>query len=361
MTHSPSIEDLLNALLGEASFAQDLTDNDKATIRTMVQAMAGGLQGELHTAFQSPNGGTSQNASTVEGLSAELNTFLAELSDMPLTQAPAQPLDKQTDSALVEVLGSHVESAGGVVEVLSTRTVSQQALNALRRVELQLTALTIGVSDLRQALEQNLRPQPLRYWRRSITALLHRIQFRQHSDASVVKPRHVALFALMICIPLGLKLGVPTLLHQVERAGWLKPLQLQNSSFNTVESIQNGILLIKTPARETLRVKLAGLNLDAQWQAQAEGVMAMLLQPAQVKVMVNHAQVTESGITEALVSLLNGTSLQEILLSDGLAKLDLSNLNSLPDNLVLKLKQAEAKAKLQHKNVWSAPWNASPR
>ncbi|MBW4440377.1 MAG: hypothetical protein KME10_03905 [Plectolyngbya sp. WJT66-NPBG17] len=360
MTHSPSIEDLLNALLVEASFAQDLTDDDKATIRTMVQAMTGDLQEELHTAFQSPNGGTLQNASTVEGLTAELDSFLSELGDMPLTQATVEPLNKQTDSALVEVLGSHVESAGGVVEVLSTRTVSQQALNALRCVELQLTALTIGVSDLRQALEQNLRPQSRRFWRRSITALLRRIQFRQHSNAAIVKPQHIALFALMICIPLGLKLGVPTLLHQAERARWFEQLRSQNSSFNTVESIQNGILLIKTPAGETLRVKLAGLDLDTQWQAQAEGIMAMLLQPAQTKVMLSHTQMTQNGVTTSIVSLPNGTSLQEILLSDGLAKLNLGDLNPLPEPLVLKLKQAETKAKLQHKNVWGDSHNASP-
>lgn len=357
MTHSPSIEDLLNALLGEASFAQDLTDDDKATIRTMVQALTGDLQGELHTAFQPPNGGTSQNASTVEDLTADLDTVLSELGGM---QSSAQPLDKKSDSALVEVLGSHVESAGNVVEVLSTRTVSQQALSALRRVELQLTALTIGVSDLRQALEQNLRPQPLRRWRRSITALIRRIQFRQHSGTVVVKPQHVALFALMICIPLGLKLGAPTLLHQAERSRWFEQFQPQNSSLNTVESIQNGILLIKTPAGETLRVKLAGLDLDAPWQAQAEGVMAMLLQPAQAKVIIGHRRMAQSGVTASIVFLPNGTSLQEVLLSDGLAKLNVDDLNTLPENLVLKLKQAEAKAKLQHKNVWDDPHHASP-
>ncbi|MCY6493376.1 hypothetical protein [Leptolyngbya sp. GGD] len=69
MTHSPSIEDLLNVVLGEAAFstkrnsegtAQDLTEADKATLRTMVQTLAGDVQAELHTDPQSPNESTAQ-------------------------------------------------------------------------------------------------------------------------------------------------------------------------------------------------------------------------------------------------------------------------------------------------------------
>ncbi|MBE9009758.1 hypothetical protein IQ250_06025 [Pseudanabaenaceae cyanobacterium LEGE 13415] len=357
MTHSPSLEDLVNALLGDASLAQNLTENDKATIRAMVQALTGDLQGELQTAFRSSTGVTPQHDST-DGLMAELDTFLSELDGIPFMQSTPDPLDQHTDSALVEVLGSHVESAGSVVEVLSTRRVTQHALNALRRVELQLTALTIGVGDLRQALEQNLHPQPLRRCRRSIAALIRRLQFH-HSGASLVKPQHIALFTLMICIPLGLKLGVPTLLHQAERAGWFEKLEAQPSSLNKVESIQNGILLVKSSAGATLRVKLAGLELDEHWQTQADGIMAMLLQPARAQVVLGQTQIVQNGITDAIVTLPNGISLQEILLSDGLAKLSLNKFNRLPENLVLKLKQAEANAKRQHKNLWGDPPNAS--
>jgi hypothetical protein len=132
-------------------------------------------------------------------------------------------------------------------------------------VELQLTALTIGVSDLRQALEQNCRPQPFRRWKRSITALLHRFQFQQHSGTSILKPKHIALFALMLCVPLGLKLAVPTLLHQADRAGWLEKFYPHNQSLDTIESIQNGILRLKKPTGEVLRVKLVGLVLDKPW------------------------------------------------------------------------------------------------
>ncbi|MGG6269080.1 hypothetical protein ACQ4M3_32935 [Leptolyngbya sp. AN03gr2] len=363
MTHSPSIEDLLNALLGDAAIAQDLTEADKATLRTMVQTLAGDLQEELHTVFQASNETTASNTSTVEDLSADLDSILSELgvaSNARSTQASGELLDKQSDSTLVEVLGDHVESASGVVEVLSTRSVSQQALNALRRVELQLTALTIGVSDLRQALEQNCRPMLLRGWKRSIIALLHRFQFQQHSGTLIVKPKHIALFALMLCVPLGLKLAVPTLLHQADRARWLEKFYPHNQSLDTVESIQNGILWLKKPTGEVLRVKLAGLVLDEPWQSQAEGVMAMLLRPTQAKVMVSHTQLAQNDITEAIVSLPNGTPLQEVLLSDGLAKLNLNTLKTLPENLVLRLQQAEANAKLQHKNVWGDPRHASP-
>ncbi|MBE9011388.1 hypothetical protein IQ250_14345 [Pseudanabaenaceae cyanobacterium LEGE 13415] len=110
---------------------------------------------------------------------------------------------------------------------------------------------------------------------------LHKFQFQQHSGTLVVKPKHIALFALMLCVPLGLKLAVPTLLHQADRARWLEKFYPHNQSLDTVESIQNGILRLKKPTGEVVRVKLAGLVLDKPWQSQAEGVMAII--PATIR------------------------------------------------------------------------------
>jgi hypothetical protein len=198
MPYSPSIEDLLTALLRETT-TQDLTEANKATIRSIVQALDGELLSKLDSV-------------TDMGASAD--------------ESP----NRQSDSALVEVLGDHVETAGVIIEILSMLSVSQNALNALRRVELQLTALTIGVSDLRLVLEQSTRPQPLRHWRQSLMSVLRRLQFYRRSDKSRIKLQHLALCALMICIPIGLRLGVPALLHQADRLGWLERFHLQNQN-----------------------------------------------------------------------------------------------------------------------------------
>ncbi len=86
----------------------------------------------------------------------------------------------------------------------------------------------------------------------------------------------------------------------------------------------------------------------------------MLLHSSQAKVLVSQTQLAQNDIVEAIVSLPNGTPLQEVLLSDGLAKLNLNTLKILPENLALRLQQAEANAKLQHKNVWGDSCHASP-
>lgn len=198
MTSSPLIEELLTALLRETT-TQDLIEARQETIRSIVEALAGESEGNLRTTAQ-----TSMEVSI-------------GIDEMP---------NRQPDSALVEVLGNHVETAGVIVEILSMLSVSQNAFHALRCVELQLTALTIGVSDLRQALEQNSRPRLLHRWQRSLMALLRRIQFHQYSDKPLMKPRHIALCALMLLLPFGLKLGVPALLHQANRWGWLEKVHL---------------------------------------------------------------------------------------------------------------------------------------
>jgi hypothetical protein len=115
-------------------------------------------------------------------------------------------------------------------------------------------------------------------------------------------------------------------MYQVNQWGWLAETQNQSR----VESIQAGILLVKPSAGETLRVQLLGLTFDKNWRPQAEGAISMLLNSAQAKVNLSHTQSTHDDLIAAIVTLPNGTSLQEILLADGLAKLDLSALKTVP-------------------------------
>jgi hypothetical protein len=70
MPHSPSIEDLLNALLRETT-TQDLTEANKATIRSIVQALAGELLSELDMV-------TDMGASADESLNRQPDSALVE-------------------------------------------------------------------------------------------------------------------------------------------------------------------------------------------------------------------------------------------------------------------------------------------
>ncbi len=168
-----------------------------------------------------------------------------------------------------------------------------------------------------------------------------------------MKLHQLVLFSLMLGLPLALKLGTPALLAQGERSGVLKIFQPQaDRSRVMVESVEGYTLITRTSDNATLKVKLAGLqNLDRHWQNQAASVIAMVLQSSGGTVSLSYMQPLKFGREiRAIATLPNGTSLQQILLTDGLAKFDLSQ--PLPIGLPQAFQAAEADARSQGKNVW---------
>lgn len=174
MTEPLSMDTLLNTLLGDEVLGKDLSDADKATVKAMVQALSGDIQGELDSPAPAP-----QMVDAAE-LTAELDTLIAELgvhsTDQPPDLTMNDLLHEQSDVNLVDFLSHQVESANDVVEILCYRPISKQpqVIDELRRVELQLVALSIGVSDLREAVEQRMTPQQrvTTSWKRRAKAVL---------------------------------------------------------------------------------------------------------------------------------------------------------------------------------------------
>lgn len=121
-----------------------------------------------------------------------------------------------------------------------------------------------------------------------------------------------------------------------------------------VLSLQGKVLTVEQPGESPQTVQLAGIApASERWQAEANGVIAMLLESNQGQVSVELLSQTPFGTRLAVIELPNGTTLQEILLEDGVAKLDSDSLKTLPPEVVTTLKQAQASAQLQHKNIWS--------
>lgn len=180
MTEPISMDTLLNTLLGDEVLGKDLSDADKATVKAMVQALSGDIEAELIPPA------SDLEMVGIEEISAELDTLVADLgvhsTDQPPELTMNDLLQDQSDANLVDFLGHQIESANDVVELLCYRPISKepQVIDELRRVELQLVALSIGVSDLREAIEGRMTPQQrvtMNWKRRTKTLLLKEFNF----------------------------------------------------------------------------------------------------------------------------------------------------------------------------------------
>lgn len=172
-----------------------------------------------------------------------------------------------------------------------------------------------------------------------------------------MKLRYAVLFGTMLLLPVGIKLGVPALLMKGEQMGVLQAFtKSQTSSIYIVETIafkSNLTLTVRTSEKSVIKVQLIGLQAaNKQWQSQAAGAIALLLQASNAQVSLINTQPIKPGEIAGIITLPNGTSLQEILLADGLAKLDFPPLARLPQETTQRLQHAEAQAKAQRKNVW---------
>ncbi|PZV07862.1 MAG: hypothetical protein DCF22_21305 [Leptolyngbya sp.] len=163
MTQQLPIDNLLNTLLSETVFGKDLSENDKTTVKEMVQALTREMNDEL---IQQPDADNSEFVTDDDAI-AQLDAMLSELGVDPKVLSPDVTLDdlfdQQSDSTLIDALSDHVDSAYSLIEVLSSRPSTRQSLDELRRVELHLTAAEIGVADLQQILEGCRQSQPTQH------------------------------------------------------------------------------------------------------------------------------------------------------------------------------------------------------
>jgi endonuclease YncB( thermonuclease family) len=159
------------------------------------------------------------------------------------------------------------------------------------------------------------------------------------------------LWAIALSLPSALKLSIPALLHQHSLLT-AAPTQ----SFSRVKAIAGNTLTVLAPNGSTQQIQLAGLAPPSpRWQRQTTGVLTRLLEASEGQVSIQTVHHIQPKQVIALVKLPNGTLLQQILLSQGLAKLDPQQLSKLPPNIQLVLQQAQASAQHERKNAWGQP------
>lgn len=164
-----------------------------------------------------------------------------------------------------------------------------------------------------------------------------------------IKRWQVLLCGVALGLPVALKLGIPAVLN----SPFAESLMAVSKS-DRVLSIDGTTLKVQHPGDSTPRaVQLAGIApSSSHWQAEAGGVLAALVEANQGRASVEILGQSD-GKEIALVKLPNGMTLQQVLLEDGVAKLNDSTLGSLPSAEVTVLQEAQASAKAQRKNIWS--------
>ena len=164
-----------------------------------------------------------------------------------------------------------------------------------------------------------------------------------------MKRFHLAICAIALLFPIALKLSTPLLSRLAAEAEELTSLRSHPKTSYLVASIHGTTLTLQTPDGAHIHVQLAGIKpLEAQ-VAEASGVTAMLIQTANGRVNLAHVQKINPELERAIVQLPNSTSLQHVLLADGLATLDKSQLKDLPQSVAIDLRQAQAIAQAQRK------------
>jgi endonuclease YncB( thermonuclease family) len=162
-----------------------------------------------------------------------------------------------------------------------------------------------------------------------------------------MKPIYL-LWAIALSLPFVLKFSLPAILH-----GQRLAIAAPNESFYRVQTIQGHTLTVVAPNGSTQQIQLAGLaSSPSRWQREATGILTLLLHASEGQVSIQTMSPNPAGQTVALVKLPNGTLLQQILLAQGLAKLDPHQRSDLPPDVQIALQQAQASAQKEHKNAW---------
>jgi endonuclease YncB( thermonuclease family) len=172
-----------------------------------------------------------------------------------------------------------------------------------------------------------------------------------------MKPRLFGLFSIVLLLPLGLKLGVPILSQYAEA----KLSEVVPEQQYTIEAVEGYTLRVRAADQSRRKVRLAALQPgQGDWQNQAAAITTLMLS-SQATVRLTHVQPSsQSDEVQAIAYLPNGTLLQQVLLSDGLAKLDRAQLSRLPIKEAQLFQQAEAVARSQRKNIWGETQTKQP-
>lgn len=280
-----------------------------------------------------------------------------EGQNLPQAFVPAFPsaIATTVDPSILLMLSQNIEAATGLVSQLPNPGDSD-SLNLLRQIDFHLAEASLGINDLQQGSS--------RLDTDSAISQIHPASTKTETTAKTPSQRRripwqVLIGAGCLLLPLSLRFGLPPLIQSIA------PLTASHaaSSLYTVTSVQPESLEVRRPDGTRLQIKLLGIAFDqGQWGEETRGVLVMLLKASGGQVQLEPAipqtiaeqteAIQNSSPLGVIAHLPNGTSLQEILLFNGLVRLNEKELKAMPAQLVQKLRAAQASAQSQHKNIW---------
>lgn len=121
MSQPQPLDGFLNTVFEDPSLTEDLSDADKTAMRTAFGNLFKGIEQQVATAM---------TKSANESVAVELNEY--------------------SDTDLINHLAKQIDAAVCAIEILSNRSFGRGHLDLMRRLELQLTAITLSVDDLQR-------------------------------------------------------------------------------------------------------------------------------------------------------------------------------------------------------------------
>ncbi|MBW4489685.1 MAG: hypothetical protein KME12_18025 [Trichocoleus desertorum ATA4-8-CV12] len=140
MSEPNPLEGFLDQVLSDPSLKDELSEGDRMAMKTLFGNLLAGVPGAAAT-----------SASTTEsGLPVDINTLMQEIrwEDGIFDDV----LDQKSDAALMQCLVEQIKTATRVVNLLGQRSIGRGAVPEIGHLELQLTAVGLGIADLQQAL-----------------------------------------------------------------------------------------------------------------------------------------------------------------------------------------------------------------
>jgi hypothetical protein len=140
MSEPNPLEGFLDQVLSDPSVKDELSEGDRTAMKTLFGSLFAGVPGASSTAA----------SATDSKQSIDMNALIQEmgLEDGVFDDV----LDQKSDAALMQCLVEQVDTATRVVNLLGQRSIGRGALPEIGHLELQLTAVGLGIADLQQAL-----------------------------------------------------------------------------------------------------------------------------------------------------------------------------------------------------------------
>ena len=167
MSEPNPLEGFLDQVLSDPSLEDELSEGDRMAMKLLFDNLLAGM----------PSAASPPASATDPGLPVDINMLMKAMGEEDGIFDDV--LDQKSDAALMQCLMEEIETATRAVNLLGQRSIGRGAVPEIGHLELQLTAVGLGIADLQQALARQtplLRLNPS--WQQRLrNLLLHEFHF----------------------------------------------------------------------------------------------------------------------------------------------------------------------------------------